>query len=272
MKLVTFGGGSEVWNRSRARLEFEATRSGAFSSVQAFSPDDIRSELPSFWQHHRSFLERNPRGFGYWIWKPAIVAHALSNLGSKESGVVYVDAGCTINLGNPIARERLARYEEMSQESGGLFFRLSDGNTHERYTKSGVIQALNGESFLGQSLFAATAFFIQGGQKQLGFINEWQNQLTRDDYALVRDSESIDLESDSFVEHRHDQSVLSLLLERENFSKIDDETYFSPNWRRDGKEYPIWASRNKSGFSFRGEGFSSKALRYLERSISSVRD
>ena len=272
LKLVTFGGGSTIWARALRRLEAEALQSGAFSSVNAYTPMDLRAEIPDFWSEHRGFLEANSRGFGYWIWKPAIVAKALSSLSPSETGVVYLDAGCSLNLNNLTSRNRLHFYEEMTIQNGGVFFQLGDGNTHARYTKRQTLAALNGERFLDSNLFAATAFFVNRRSEQVDFVNEWLRNLLQDEYSLVKDSAPSDTESQEFVEHRHDQSILSLMLERASFSKLGDETYFSPNWKEDGKSYPIWATRNKSGYRFKGEGLYGKVSRFLEKTMVSLRD
>jgi hypothetical protein len=160
----------------------------------------------------------------------------------------------------------------MAQDSGGLFFRLSDGNTHESYTKRSVLDALSGLDFLNSSLYAAGVFILSRGAHQEHFCETWLRLLTQSDYGLVIDSDGQEAESPRFTEHRHDQSILSLLLENESFAKIPDETFFSPSWTSLGASFPVWASRNKSGFRFSGEGLMGKTIRFGERKFFELTD
>ena len=52
-------------------------------------------------------------------------------------------------------------------------------------------------------------------------------------------------ENPNFIENRHDQSVLSIIVNKYGSIKIVDETYFHPTWDITGKEYPFWAKRIK---------------------------
>lgn len=256
-----------MWERSRRRLRKEALRSGMFSAVDCYGPKDLEDLLPDFWSRHQEFIRQNQRGYGYWIWKPALIARSLANLGDGESGVVYVDAGCSLNFASPASRKRLLEYEEIAANSGALFFRLAEGNNHERYTKLETIEFFKADSRSENRLFAATVCFFSKGDEQVTFANSWLNYLTRESYRLVLGSTHEEAEAERFVEHRHDQSVLSLMVEESGYASLEDETYFSPDWKVKGAHFPIWASRNKSSFRFAGDGLTGKAIRYLERKV-----
>ncbi len=34
-------------------------------------------EKNKFWKKHGTFIESNPRGYGYWLWKPFIIKETL---------------------------------------------------------------------------------------------------------------------------------------------------------------------------------------------------
>lgn len=50
-----------------------------------------------------------------------------------------------------------------------------------------------------------------------------------------------------FVDHRHDQSIFSLLVKRDTpFFELSDETYLSKEeWEKKSKDFPIWTTRNR---------------------------
>ena len=253
-----------MWERARLRLSREAHDSGMFSSVDSYGPCDLESLLPDFWSAHQEFIRTNQRGFGYWIWKPALISRSLSSLTKSESGIVYLDAGCSLNLARLESRNRLVEYMDIAQDSGGLFFRLAEGNIHERFTKLEVLNFFNAKPLAENRLFAATAFLLSRGEPQVDFADSWLSYLTHENYRLAIGSTDKGGEAHNFVEHRHDQSVLSLMLEDSSYAWLEDETYFSPDWNRRGAGFPIWASRNKSAFRFAGDRFIGKTIRYLE--------
>ena len=57
-------------------------------------------------------------------------------------------------------------------------------------------------------------------------------------YHLLNDKHSISPNYDEFIEHRHDQSIFSVIRKKFNTYYIKDETYPTGI-----KENPIWATR-----------------------------
>jgi hypothetical protein len=96
-------------------------------------------------------------------------------------------------------------------------------------------------------------------------INGWMDICVEDGGRYLDDSTSSLANDVIFREHRHDQSILSLLLkvksEEHDFTFHEDDTYETiwnaagmsgvpvgaeqaRIWNTYGKEYPIWATRN----------------------------
>ena len=48
-----------------------------------------------------------------------------------------------------------------------------------------------------------------------------------------------DMINKSFIDHRHDQSILSEIVCKYGSLKLLDETYFVPNWETHGINYPF---------------------------------
>ena len=55
----------------------------------------------------------------------------------------------------------------------------------------------------------------------------------------------------SFKEHRHDQSIFSLMSKKYNFYLVRGVPEWTRNWKKIGKEFPIWSSRNKNKISLK---------------------
>jgi hypothetical protein len=81
-------------------------------------------------------------------------------------------------------------------------------------------------------------------------VNEWYELGC--DYHNIDDSPSVLKNIDGFIDHRHDQSVLSLILKKYSFEPEGLLTPYPRNKFRanfTALRSPIWAARNKSGIS-----------------------
>jgi hypothetical protein len=83
----------------------------------------------------------------------------------------------------------------------------------------------------------ATVIILKKNAHSTSIINEWYEQC--ENYDLINDEKG--KEDPRFIDHRHDQSILSVLVNKRGSLKITDETYFS-NWNN-GANYPFLAKR-----------------------------
>src|SRR6266481_3698212 len=85
---LTFGAG-DTWPEAARRLGDQARSTAMFSSVSVEIGDESFSRWPEFKQH-REFVEKNPRGWGYWLWKPFLIRSYFRSL--KEGDILlYLD-------------------------------------------------------------------------------------------------------------------------------------------------------------------------------------
>ena len=266
-RAVVFGAGSRIWERSALRLHSELLKFEQISRIDLYTSTKLQKEHPEFWKSHGDFVTTNKRGFGYWIWKPYIIQRALDSLEPTEQGVLYIDAGCSMNNRSLSARLRFLDYMESSNNSGGLFFRLNGENTNRAYTKKGVLNALDANQIEGDNLIVAGVFFLSNSLEARNFLDSWIKLMTMEQYNLLVDPEPHESQELGFIAHRHDQSLMSIALRDFDFEELQDETYFSPNWRSQGGDFPIWATRIKSRLPFVSESLFMKAVRRLERAF-----
>jgi hypothetical protein len=266
-RAVVLGAGSRAWEISAVRLKSELSQCEHISRIDLYSSTKIQQELSDFWKSHGDFVLANKRGFGYWLWKPYILLNALESLEPAEQGVLYIDAGCSINLKSPTARARFRDYIEISNNSGGLFFELKGENSHKAYTKKGVLATLGARDLEDKNLLVAGVFFLSNSLEARRFLRNWIELMTKDDYGSLIDPAKDELQEQDFIAHRHDQSLMSIALGDFKFEIKPDETYFSPNWRSQGLNFPIWATRIRSRFPFVSEGLFMKVVRRLERAL-----
>lgn len=266
---MIFADGRQIWKRSAARLRKQAEKFECISRVEVYDLQRLEKDIPEFYKLHRDFIKRNQRGFGYWLWKPEIVARELDLLKDGESQILYADVGCTLNLSKS-AKSRFANYVELTALHGNLFFRLQGENSREAWIKKEVLDALAiPQSSLSRNLIAATAFMLSDSESNKKLLRNWGHLCIQDEYRLLVDSSSSNGESQKFQEHRHDQSLLSLLEETETMFVLDDETYVDGLWNGKEVDFPIWATRLRSGFSSVSQSFIWKAIRKFERLVFS---
>ena len=220
-KRVFMSFGNKKYEKALKRIGHEAKEINYFDSVLLFSELDLQQDK-EFWNKHGSFILNNPRGYGYWVWKSYLIKKVLQGL--KENDIlIYVDAGCTVNK---YGKKRLYEYDSILQKSvfGILSFQL---NFKERqYTKKKTLQKLEGDPNALQCI--SGVIIMRKCDHSLNVINLWETSSSM--YELVDDTITEE-EDPEFIENRHDQSCLSLLLNKHGSEFLHDET-FSKNMKR----------------------------------------
>jgi hypothetical protein len=117
---------------STNRILNEAKSFNMFDVIVSKSEDDI----PEFIEKHKEFIEKEPYGFGRWIWKPKIIFDSLNSLNDNDI-LVYADAGCYLNK-NGI--ERFKYYlTSIEKEKDICVFSTNDYYKAQHYVKRDCI-------------------------------------------------------------------------------------------------------------------------------------
>jgi hypothetical protein len=235
---LTFG--NIFFKNSLKRIYKEAQNFNVFDIIQILDNKILEERAPIFWNKHKDFILSNPRGYGFWLWKPFIILKTLENM--KENDLlVYVDAGCTLNLNG---FNRLNDYFTIVEKSISGILTFESFFLEKQYTKMDLFNFinLNDYNLLNSKQIIATAIIFRKCTNSVNFVKEWYEICCN--YNLINDSNSIFKNDISFIEHRHDQSVFSLLAKKYKLEVLPDETYFE-NFNINGKNYPIWSTRLK---------------------------
>ena len=242
INFISFG--NKIYYKSLNRIENEVAKFNLFNDIiivrdQNLKNDDLYKE---FWLKHKNFIESNRRGYGYWIWKSYIILKQLEKMNNNDV-LIYADAGCQMNI-NGI--DRLLNYIDIVQKSdyGILTFQMC--HLEKTWTKMDTIKfILNDDNkfteIINTGQIIATTMIIKKCEHAIKLINEWYNTLNN--YHLLDDSKSTQSNDNTFREHRHDQSIFSLLIKKYGGEIIPDETWYT-NWN-DGNKIPILAKRYK---------------------------
>ena len=241
---VSFGSGRRGYKPTLQRLRKEIERLDPNARVWLFDGGKIAQEIDGLDQSFSDFARSNPRGFGFWVWKPWVVLEVMKK--AQEGDIVFfLDAGCTVHT-SPKSKLRYQGYIRHIKEYGNLFFQLQFRENN--WTKREVVEHFQLEEqhkLSGQIFSGGHGHLVNASSHRI--IEEWLEACTLDSGRLVRDVFSTLHEDDRFIEHRHDQSVLSCLVKREGLTVVPDETFHHPRWNRDGDAFPFWATRKISG-------------------------
>jgi len=229
--LITYG--NEQYAFQRENFRQSAIVSGFFDKITVFTPEDID---PHFTKQFNQILKFR-RGGGYWLWKPYFVQKAMDN--TKEGDIlIYVDAGCMVN---PKGKARFDEYinQVMEDETGTLVFQL---NFKEyEFTKQEVFQYFRAtEELINAHQHLSGIILFRKCAHSVKIIDKWM-QAVYDNAWLFTDHLWMQ-QRDGFIENRHDQSILSMLIKIYGAVRIPDETYFL-DFEKEGQRFPFWATR-----------------------------
>jgi hypothetical protein len=252
IKLVTFSDGSYALRAAGRRLVKEADSTGWFTKPsEHWTVETLRAKMPDFYAQHESFIQRHRKGYGLWIWKPAILSYLIDRLEDGEM-ILLLDAGCQLNSNHNSSR-RFQQYIETCAASDLLVMQLADNSlgfqnlTDAAWTKLSVLNSLDPFSdFRGSNQIQSGIIFAIRSDKSQRIASRWLNYCVTSEYSFLTDPLDAEPQLEEFREHRWEQSILSLVAKSEGVTPLVDETYFYPDWS-EGLMFPIWAMRNRSG-------------------------
>jgi hypothetical protein len=226
IEILTFGDGLY---REQSQRFAERLRSLSFCSrVHSFTGDDMDDDFRSL---HNDILKQ-PRGFGYWLWKPYFCKRVWDNLCIGDV-LVYLDGGLTLKGDLMPYIDRAIR-----SKSGGVAF--EQWIRQENYCKPETFTCMNMpvETYGKLLQFWAAIIIVQKRSSNLSFFKEWLEYCTIP--GLIDDSPS-NIQTKTKYKHRHDQSIYSLMAWKYEFD-IDlasayMETYGRPVSRNRPRGY-----------------------------------
>jgi hypothetical protein len=241
---VSFGAGKIGYKFALRRLAKEINQLDSNAQVWLFDEFDIGEEIEGLGRRFSEFASEYPKGHGLWLWKPWVILEVLNKVRDGDI-VFYLDAGCTVHTSSG-SKARYLSYLGHIREYGSLIFQQK--YTECCWTKNEVVQhfELNADEMnSGQILGGIQGHLVNETSRKL--VSKWLQACALDSGRLLTDIDSRELEDDRFVSHRQDQSILSCIAKQEKLLLVQDETFFHPNWNRDGDGYPFWATRKCSG-------------------------
>jgi hypothetical protein len=178
---------------------------------------------------HTAFYAENerilslPRGLGYWLWKPYIILEVMNKLQDGDI-LVYSDSGIEI-----IADLSPLINICSSKEPILLFGNQTYMNS--QFTKRDCFVAMNCDSRRYWNCMQVDAAFmlVRKNDTTMAFLEEWMQYCKFEN--IITDAPNVYGRENlpNFSEHRHDQSIISVLAEKYNINLYRKPTHYSSN-------------------------------------------
>lgn len=194
-------------------------------------------------------LNKDVRGFGFWLWKPYFILRSLGNLQDNDI-LLYLDAGCHLNSKGYY---RFLKYLDIVNKSdSGILLTTFEGSgcLTRKWTKGDLLDFYNvkhDKSIVDAPQRQATILFVRKCDKSLKIIKDWLG-VYDSNISLVDDSPSTSGDLEGFIENRYDQSILSILSLLNNCATISVRETQNKSWFF-MNSFPIWVRRDKGEVS-----------------------
>lgn len=218
---VTFA--SSSWKAAGKRIIKEAQGTNIFYKTLLFTEKDLcKIKFKNFYGNEI----KNTKGYGYYAWKFNILKYCYEN--EDYDYLLYLDAGSEININNKNIQEFYDLVEKC-KENNFVVSVLKKEFLEKNWSKKITIEAIGCDD-------------IYSTQFQSGFILCNKSLIVKkiiddaiyfselDGGILINNSEKSGIDED-FVDHRHDQSILSLLLKKNKISGVIQTDFWTDNWK-----------------------------------------
>lgn len=226
---ITYG--DEKYSYMKRVNQFTAKVFGKADKVCAYGPEDISIEF----KKENDYIFSQGRLGGYCIWKPYVILKALDTL-QEGDYCMYLDAGAYY-IGDLHDLQK-----QLEKDKTDILF--SSSLLSEKYwTKRDafVLMDCDYEDIFNSHQIEATFLFLRKTKKSIAFVKEWL-QLMRDVRLSTDIPNTCGFENyEGFREHRHDQSVMSLLAKKKGYTaykSVSDSSEYRKLIRfKDGQYY-----------------------------------
>jgi hypothetical protein len=229
IRLCIFGN-IPAFQKSLELIYNEAVASRYFFSIDVYTQADIPKE-------HMNFILTHPRGYGYWIWKAYVILHMMNKYPEGDI-ILYADAGCGIST-SPQARRVFKTWidDVRKHPSHRLSFQMCF--PEEDWTKGELFEYMdcNTDVYRKTGQHSASIQVYLNTPENKTFVQEYFRISTADNYHYVSDEPSRIPNAPSFRDHRHDQSIVSILFKKHGSMRYEDHG--------NQPDYPISTIRRK---------------------------
>ncbi len=199
----------------RRLLNFSSRLHGVNQRVNLRVEDLLKTQ---FYEKHKHILDQ-PRGAGYWLWKPYFILETLKQMQDGEV-LIYSDCG-------QFFRKNIAPLTTLTKDEKGVVL-FYNWDVLSRYCKRDVFVAMECDSteYHKAPLIHANLQIYRKCEFAISFLEEVLHFATQNE--LITDApNTLGLPNlPDYIDHRHDQSITSLLAHKRGLTLYLDPTQF----------------------------------------------
>lgn len=190
-----------------------ANKKGGFDKVVGYTREDIDKK---FYKENKDILDQK-RGGGYWLWKPYFIYKSLEKINVGDY-LFYSDAGVFFLKNVDILINELEKY---SQDIMGFELPLIES----QWTKKELFINMNccESKYKDSNQILASFQLIKKTEQSMQFYKEYLKYACNESNITDIYDKNIK-QDDDFIDHRHDQSIFSLLYKKYNLRPFKDPT------------------------------------------------
>lgn len=215
-RFLTYG--SNGFEKNASLLCESAVRCG-FDTVECLGIDDIAGT--EFAKRNAAILSLK-RGGGYWVWKSHLIRERVQQLDHGEV-LLYSDAGRSDYYQLTRLPKRLLEQAASSKQGFITGVAIPHLNLTAEWTKRDCLKIMNADTsdMYGKPLVQATWSIWTKTSDSLDFLDAWFHY--SQDARCITDAPNTlgDENLPGFVDHRHDQSISSILTHQRAAPHLD---------------------------------------------------
>lgn len=215
MKIVVISYADQNFRAEQIRFSKSVKKINKNYIVLEYEPKDIDE---NFRNEHNNILN-NKKGGGYWLWKPYIINNTLKKLKDGDY-LFYCDSG--VILVNKI--ELLIKdLDRENQDIMGFELPLIES----QWTKKETLVNLNcyDKIFYESNQILASFILIKNTNRSRKFIEGFLRLCCVKD-NIIDATKPLNNQLDDFIDHRHDQSIFSLMYKQSGYKAYRDPSQY----------------------------------------------
>lgn len=187
---------------------------GKFDDCFIYRPSDISKDFTN----KNSEIFNCKKGGGYWLWKPYIILESLKRI--EENDYLFYTDSAVVFIND--IEKLISKIKNEHQPIFGFETPLIE----KQWTKFELIQYLDckDRKYLETNQLVGGLILIRKNNESIEFFNKYLDVACED--GLINDSLNKANQYEEFIEHRHDQSIFSLLFKKKSYKVLTDPSQF----------------------------------------------
>jgi hypothetical protein len=215
-KVVLINYADDLFIKSQKKNSKTGKKNGLFDEIISYHPKDIDND---FRKKNRDILTQK-RGGGFWLWKPYFIKKTLETLKNGDF-LFYCDSGSYfINSISEIILLSIDKKQDV------IPFELIHFEKEWTKRDAFVLMDCDTEKYFETKQRLASFVLIRKSETSMNFVNQWLDY-AQDERILTDRENQCGFENYlEFKQHRHDQSIFSLLTKKFEFKAYRDPSEY----------------------------------------------